>query len=55
MENGINGISLEYSLPSKDEPRQAGIEFATDYENLVVTTSLEGVALDTGKANARLV
>ena len=55
MENGINGISLEYSLPSKDEPRQAGIEFATDYENLVVTTLLEGVALDTDNGNARLV
>ena len=48
---GINGIPLEYILCTVDRPRQAGTQYATEHEHLVVITPLEGEAfeMDNGK------
>ena len=48
MKKGINGVPLEYIMHDVDGPRQAGTQYATEHEHLVITTPLEGEAFEAG-------
>ena len=52
---GINGVPLDYIMHNLDGPRQAGTQYATDHEHLVVTTPLEGEAFEADNGKVWLV
>ena len=52
---GINGVPLEYIMCDMDGPGQAGTQYATEHEHLVVTTPLEGVAFEADNGKVWLV
>ena len=52
MKNGINIILLEYYMHhNKDGPGEVGIEYATEHENLAITTLLERIDLEADNCN----
>ena len=55
MKNGINVILLEYNIHHNNVPGQVGIEYAAEYEDLVVTTLFERIALEAEIGNVWLV
>ena len=52
---GINGVPLEYIMRDVDGPGQARQVYATEHEHLVVTTPLEGEALEADNGKVWLV
>ena len=52
---GINGVPLEYIMHNVDGPGQAGIQYATKHEHLVISTPLEGEAFEADNGKVWLV